>query len=80
MPLTDAQAMVLISAGVLSGRAVEVLSDFEAGAVREVCQRFVDHKRDAVVTDAEWPVLNAAVEAMRAEVNRRIQAAEAKAA
>ncbi|MFD3263354.1 hypothetical protein [Phenylobacterium ferrooxidans] len=68
MALSDDQAMALLSAGVLLGRAPDVLSDFEHRLVSEVHGRWREHRREAVITDAEWPPLAAAIEAMRAAV------------
>ncbi|CAN5612115.1 hypothetical protein BH10PSE5_BH10PSE5_01490 [soil metagenome] len=68
MAITDAQAMNLLSANALLGHGGEALSDFEHNLVVEVYARFREHRRDVVITDAEWPVLTAAIEAMRAAV------------
>lgn len=68
MPLTEAQVMNLLSANALLGHGGGALSDFEHNLVVEVTARFREHRRAANVTDAEWPVLTAAIEAMRASV------------
>lgn len=75
--LTTDQSMKLLSAGVLLGRAGELLSEFEAGLVAEVCRRFTEFTADTVVTDAEWQVIDEAIEAMRPVVSARVRAAEA---
>ena len=69
--LSDSQAMTLLSAGVLYGRAADVLSDFEREIVADACERFVRQRRHAYVTDNEWPVIERSIEAMRAEISRR---------
>lgn len=68
MPLSDAQVMDMLSAGVLLGRAPEALSEFEHRLVSEVHARWREHRRDTVITDAEWPALRVAIEAMRVAV------------
>jgi hypothetical protein len=68
MALSDSKAMVLVSAGVLLGRVAYVLSDFEQELVADACGRFKQHRRQAVVTEHEWPVIEAAIVAMRTEV------------
>lgn len=73
--LNTAQTMKLLSAGVLLGRAGEVLSAFEAELVAEVSRRFTEFKADTVVTDAEWLIIDEAIEAMRPVVSARVLAA-----
>lgn len=68
--LTDKEVMRMLSAGVLFGRCHHVLSQFEAETVYEAGKRFVEFKREAQVTDAEWLVIDEATEAMRKEVAR----------
>lgn len=70
--LTSKQSIVLISAGVLLGRASHVLADFEVDLVTDACARFVADKADAVITEHEWPVIEGAVEAMRNNVHARV--------
>ena len=41
-----------------------VLSEFKAGLVGEVFERLREQGADAVITDAEWPVLDHAHDAM----------------
>ena len=76
MALTTDQTMKLLSAGVLLGRAGDVLSDFEADLVMTVSARFVELKGEANVTDAEWLVIDAAIDAMRPVVQARVTAAQ----
>lgn len=75
--LTTEQSKKLLSAGVLLGRAGDVLSDFEADLVVTVSARFVERKGETVVTAAEWLVLDAAIDAMRLVVDASVAAAEA---
>lgn len=72
MRLSDQQVLTLMSAGVLFGRTREVLSSFEQQLVAEVGWRFVAFKAETVVTDAEWPVIEDAITAMRGEMARRL--------
>lgn len=68
MPLSEDQVMNLLSANALLGHGGGALSDFEHNLVVEVTARFREFKRQANVTDAEWPVLTAAIDAMRSAV------------
>jgi hypothetical protein len=65
--------MVLVSAGVLFGRAAHALADFERDLVAEVGRRWLDDRRAALVTEREWPVIEDAIEAMRREVSRQLE-------
>ncbi|MCX7586568.1 hypothetical protein [Phenylobacterium sp. 58.2.17] len=76
--LTSKQSILLMSAGVLLGRASDVLSDFEVELVADVCTRYAADKADTVVTDHEWPVIEAAVGAMRPVVHARALACVAE--
>lgn len=80
MPLTDSQAMKLVVVGVLFGCAAEVLADFERQLVEDVCRRFVELRREAHVTEHEWPVIERAMVAMRAEVAEQMAAIGIEAA
>lgn len=64
MALTDAHVLKVIRAAVLLGRHGEILSEFEAGLVQEVAARFRAFGREAVISEAEWAVLETAIEAM----------------
>lgn len=66
MSLSKDQALVVINAGALLPFAFGELSDFELELVSEVSFRWMRHGREAVVTDLEWPVMERAVDAMRA--------------
>lgn len=78
--LVDREVLEIMSAGVLLGRAAQALSEFEAETVAEIGRRFVDQKRAAVVTEAEWEVLRRSVDAMRVVIAHRLATAEPEAA
>lgn len=46
----------------------DVLSDFERETIVAVCRRFRDFRREAVVSDAEWTVVERAIAAMAREI------------
>lgn len=73
MMITDKQLHLIIRAGVLlNSRSRHVVSEFEIETMAEVASRFGRFKRDAVVTEAEWRVIEDAVEAMEKALVRRM--------
>lgn len=68
--LTDQQLVLLTRAAVLGVRQAHVLSDFERDLVRDVCRRFLAHRRAAPVSAAEWVVIDDAVAAMARQADR----------
>lgn len=66
MALTKDQAIKVIVAGGLMQFAYAELSNFELELIAEVNTRWMRHGRQAEVTDLEWPVIDQAIEAMRA--------------
>jgi hypothetical protein len=68
--ITNEQAFLLISAGTLLGWYAHVLSDFEAETIAEVAGRWLRDRSQTVLTAAEWAVVEASVEAMRAASRR----------
>jgi hypothetical protein len=66
MALSKDQALKIIVAGGLMQFAHAELSDFELEKIAEVNTRWMRHGREAEVTELEWPVIDQAVEAMRA--------------
>ncbi|ALL14288.1 hypothetical protein [Caulobacter henricii] len=75
--ITNDQAFLLISSGVLLGWYAHVLSDFEAETIADVAGRWLKHRSQTILTAAEWAVVEAAVEAMRTAANRPLVAESA---
>lgn len=71
MALTHEQTLKVIAAGALMRHAFAELSDFELELVSEVSLRWLRHGMQADVTDLEWPVIDQAIEAMRAGFRAR---------
>lgn len=65
-PLTDAEVVWICEAAVLAGRQAAVLAEFELDLIRDICRRFRDFHREAMITAAEWQPFHDAVAAMRA--------------
>lgn len=63
--LTDAQVASLAEAVVLAPIHGQVLSEFEAALILEICERFRDFGRAAVITPAEQLVFSDAARALR---------------
>ncbi|MFN3513431.1 MAG: hypothetical protein ACK41C_10320 [Phenylobacterium sp.] len=70
MALSKSQQFALISAASLMGHYANLLSDFECETIAEVGRRWLDHRAEANVTDAEWRVIEDAVADMRAAAER----------
>lgn len=64
MSLAPQQEFTVIMAVRLGARHGDVISTFEAELVKDVARRWFEHRADTVVTAAEWPVLEAAAQAM----------------
>lgn len=70
--LSHGDVRLIGEAAVLLAAYGDQLSSFEQDTIVEVCQRFREFKREAVVTAAEWLVVGEAVRAMR----RALEAAD----
>lgn len=68
--LTDEQVQTIARAAVLAARQGELLSDFEAELIRDVCARFLEFGRATVITPAEWMPFSEATSAMWAAERR----------
>lgn len=64
------QEFMLISAGALLGWYSDALSDFEVETIATIAGRWLKHRSQTVLTAAEWAVVEASVEAMRAVARR----------
>jgi len=63
-PLTPQQEFTVVMAARLGARHGDVISEFEGELVKSVARRYLMHGPAAAVTPAEWPVLEAAAQAM----------------
>lgn len=72
--LTHRRIVDIALAACLLGHYGAALSPFEAELVEEVGRRYVEHGRDAVVTELEWPVVDAAIAAMSAAADQAVAA------
>lgn len=74
MRISVQQTFVLVQVAALLADHGAQLSDFEAAKVVEVSERFLADRDQAVVTDAEWTVIETAHDAMQAAALRSVAA------
>jgi hypothetical protein len=68
------QTFTLAQVGALLAHHGAELSDFEAAKVVEISERFLANRSETIVTEAEWTVIEAAHDAMRAAAQRSVAA------
>ncbi|MGZ8362451.1 MAG: hypothetical protein ACXW3D_01210 [Caulobacteraceae bacterium] len=78
--LTNRQIFILADCALLAAAFSDVLSEFEQEVVREVCGRFCEQQRAAIVTEPEWLVIEDARSAMWGALERDMADSERAAA
>jgi len=68
--LTDHQVITITRATILAPRCPWAISDHECGLILEVAERFLQHGRATFLTDAEWVVVEDALDALSAAARR----------